>query len=83
MREDLLSDLPMGKRLQVSVPALGGKEVEVEIYYIKDMGSYAVWRATKTTGQYDAKTFQVKARPIAPVEGLRPGMSVLLKENKR
>ena len=83
VREDLLSDLPMGKRLQVSVPALGGKEVEVEIYYIKDMGSYAVWRATKTTGQYDAKTFQVKARPIAPVEGLRPGMSVLLKENKR
>lgn len=46
---------------------------------MKDMGSYAAWRATKTTGQYDAKTFEVKAVPTEPVEGLRPGMSVLKK----
>lgn len=51
--------------------------------YFRDMGSYAVWRATKVTGQYDAKTFQVKARPVEPVDNLRPGMSVLLKRDKK
>ena len=43
------------------------------------MGSYAAWRATKTTGQYDIKTFRVKAKPLQAVEGLRPGMTVLKK----
>ena len=59
---------------------LGNKEITLKIYYIKDLGTYAVWRATKVSGQYDAKTFQIKARPTAPVENLRPGMSVLLKK---
>ena len=48
---------------------------------MKDMGTYAAWKATKTTGQYDAKTFEVRARPVQPVEGLRPGMSVIWKHN--
>ena len=70
----------MGKELKATIPALGNKEVMLKIYYIKDMGSYAVWRATKVTGQYDAKTFQIKARPVQPIKDLRPGMSVLIKE---
>ena len=51
----------------------------MKIYYIKDEGSYAVWKATKSNGQYDPKTFEVKARPVTPFEGLRPGMSLIIK----
>ena len=61
------------------VPALDNREVELKVTYLKDMGSYAAWRATKTTGQYDVKTFRVKAKPVDKVDGLRPGMSVLKK----
>ena len=61
------------------MPALDNREVELKVTYLKDMGSYAAWRATKTTGQYDVKTFRVKAKPVDKVDGLRPGMSVLKK----
>ena len=80
VREDLLEDFTMGKEINATIPALGNKEVKLKIFYVKDMGSYAVWRATKVTGQYDAKPFQIKARPVEKIENLRPGMSVLVKE---
>lgn len=84
VREDLLKDLKMDAEFTAYVPALGDKEIQLRVTYLKDMGSYAAWRATKTTGQYDAKTFQVKAVPVEKVEGLRPGMSVLKShKNKR
>ena len=83
VREDLLENLTMGAEVQAIIPALENKEVTLKVFYIRDMGSYAVWRATKVTGQYDAKTFQVKARPVEPVDNLRPGMSVLLKRDKK
>ena len=83
VREDLLEHLTMGAEVQAIIPALENKEVTLKVFYIRDMGSYAVWRATKVTGQYDAKTFQVKARPVEPVDNLRPGMSVLLKRDKK
>ena len=83
VREDLLENLTMGAEVQAIIPALENKEVTLKVFYIRDMGSYAVWRATKVTGQYDAKTFQVKARPVEPVDNLRPGMSVLLRRDKK
>ena len=83
VREDLLENLTMGAEVQAIIPALENKEVTLKVFYIRDMGSYAVWRATKVTGQYDAKTFQVKARPVEPVDNLRPGMSVVLKRDKK
>lgn len=83
VREDLLGNLTMGAEVQAIIPALENKEVTLKVFYIRDMGSYAVWRATKVTGQYDAKTFQVKARPVEPVDNLRPGMSVLLKRDRK
>ena len=83
VREDLLENLTMGAEVQAIIPALENKEVTLKVFYIRDMGSYAVWRATKVTGQYDANTFQVKARPVEPVDNLRPGMSVLLKRDKK
>ena len=77
VREELLNDLTMGKKINVKIPALGMKEIEVEIYYIRDMGSYATWHSTKATGSWDSRTFEIKARPTQEVEGLRPGMSII------
>nr|ACM91074.1 secretion protein HlyD family protein [uncultured bacterium 34R1] len=77
VREDKLKDMPMNKEVSVTIPALGNKQTKLQVYYIHDMGSYAVWQATKATGEYDSKTFEVKARPVELIEGLRPGMSVL------
>lgn len=79
IREDMLSGISVGNTLNVSIPALGNRETTVKVTYMKDLGTYAAWKATKTTGQFDMKTFQVKAVPTEKVEGLRPGMSVLLK----
>ncbi len=78
VREELLNDLPMGKELKVMIPALGKKEINVKVYYIRDMGSYATWRSTKSTGSYDSRTFQIKARPTEEIDGLRPGMSAVI-----
>lgn len=77
VREDQLEDLAMGSRHTAYIPALD-VEAEIEVTYMKDLGSYAAWKATKTTGQYDLKTFEVRAVPTDKVENLRPGMSVLL-----
>ena len=55
------------------------KSLRMKVFYIKDEGSYAVWKATKSNGQYDLKTFQVKARPLDKINGLRPGMSLIIK----
>lgn len=79
VREDKLKDLTMGKEISVRIPALD-KEAKVKIYYIRDLGSYATWHATKTTGDWDSKTFEIKARPEQDIPDLRPGMTVILKE---
>lgn len=80
VREELLHQFPLHSQHEAIVPALDNRRVMLEVYYIKDMGSYAVWRATRVSGDYDAKTFNVRLRPLKPEEGLLPGMSVLLKE---
>ena len=80
VREDKLAGLKMHQTVKAIVPALGNQEITLRIYYMKDLGSYAAWKATKTTGDFDRRTFEVKARPEQPVPGLRPGMSVLLKQ---
>ncbi len=79
VREEQLKDFKMGDTFKAVIPALEHREVELKVTYLKDMGSYAAWRATKTTGQYDVKTFRVKAKPVERVDGLRPGMSILKK----
>jgi HlyD family secretion protein len=77
VREDLLQNLSVGTQIKGYVPALD-KEIELTVTYIKDLGSYAAWKATKANGQYDLKTFEVRAVPMSPVENLRPGMSVII-----
>ncbi len=80
VREDLLKGLTVGTEFDAFVPALEDKEVKLKVYYMKDLGTYAAWKATKTTGQFDLKTFEVRARPVTPLQGLRPGMSVIIKK---
>jgi HlyD family secretion protein len=78
LREDLLASLKMGSVFSAKVPALGNKPVQLKVTYIHPLGNFAIWNATKTSGDFDMKTFEVHARPEHAVEGLRPGMSVLV-----
>lgn len=77
VREEFLKDLTLGKEIDVMIPALDHKEVKAKIYYVRDLGSYATWHATKTTGDWDTKTFEVKARPVEALPDLRPGMTAI------
>ena len=78
VREDLMPDFRMGGTFIGDVPALGQKGIGFKIYYISPLGSFATWKSTKQTGSYDLQTFEIHARPTKKVEGLRPGMSVLV-----
>ena len=79
IREDQLNGMQTGTEFTAFVPAFN-KDVKMKVYYMKDQGSYAVWKATKANGQYDLKTFELKARPVEKVEGLRPGMSLIVRQ---
>lgn len=83
VREDLLYHFKMGGLFKGDVPGLNAKDITFKIYYISPLGSYATWKSTKETGSYDMATFEIHALPESPIEGLRPGMSVLVNlENK-
>ena len=77
VREDQLNGMQVGTEFMAFVPAFN-KEVKMKVYHLKDQGSFAVWKATKANGQYDLKTFEVKARPVEKLDGLRPGMSLVI-----
>ena len=79
VREDHLAGLNKGDEFTAFVPAFG-KDIKMKVYYLKDQGSFATWKATKDNGDYDRKTFEVKARPVSKLEGLRPGMSLIIKK---
>ena len=79
VREDQLNGIQVGTEINAFVPAFD-KTIKMKVYYLKDQGSYAVWKATKANGQYDLKTFEVKAKPVEKLEGLRPGMSLVIKD---
>ena len=81
VREDHLQGLNKGQEFTAFVPAFN-KDIKMKVYYLKDQGSYATWKATKDNGDYDRKTFEVKARPITKLEGLRPGMSLIIKSEE-
>ncbi len=79
VREDYLHGMKQGDKITVIIPALDGKEVPATVNYVAVRESYATWKATKETGMYDAKTFEVRAVPDVKVEGIRPGMSAIVK----
>lgn len=82
LREDILVDVKKGDKVQLDVPALGDRKVEAVIRYIAPKGDYATKRATRATGDFDLKTFEVRMYPLEPIESLRPGMSVLWRWDK-
>ena len=78
IKEDLLRKIKIGTIINATFPALGNKEVALKVNYMNPLGSYATWNATKTSGDFDMKTFEVNAVPLEKIEGLRPGMSALV-----
>ena len=80
VRGELLSQMKLGDSITVEIPALDHLSTSARIYYVRDMGSYATWRATKATGDWDSRTFEVKARTSEPLPDLRPGMTVLYRK---
>lgn len=78
LREDFLDGLQVEDRLLVDIPAIDRSDIEVRVTSISALGTYANWRATRATGDFDLRTFQIRARPVDPVDGLRPGMSAII-----
>jgi HlyD family secretion protein len=78
LREDLLGGLKIGDKFDVTVPALKSQVIPVHVTMINVQGQYAAWRATRATGDFDLRTFEVRALPDQPVDGLRPGMSAVV-----
>jgi len=79
VRENLLGSMKMGSEIKAVIPALDNKEVTLKVTHLKALGSYATWKATKTTGDFDVVTFEVRAKPVEKIADLRPGMTVLMK----
>jgi len=82
IRENLLANIKVGKEFQAVIPALGNQSVTLKVNHIKAMASYATFKATKTNGGFDVKSFEVRAKPVTVVEGLRPGMSLMVNYEK-
>ena len=78
LREDLVKTLKVGDRFDVRVPALADRRITVEVKLIATKGEYASWRATRATGDFDLRTFSIRAYPVDKVPELRPGMSAYL-----
>lgn len=77
LREDILAHIRKGDKIRLRVPALNDQMIEAEVHYIAPLGDYATRRATRATGDFDLKTFEVRLWPTQPVDGLRQGMSAL------
>jgi len=78
LREDLVKSLKIGDRFNVHIPALNDRRVPVEVKLIATKGEYASWRATRASGDFDLRTFSIRAYPVQSVPELRPGMSAYL-----
>jgi len=78
VREDKLAKIKHGSKLKATVPALGDKAIELSVVKMKDMGSYATWKATKPRDEHDLRTSELTLKPTTSIEGLLPGMTVVL-----
>ena len=78
VREDRLQRFAHGSEFDAVLPALGNRQVRFKVFYNAVLPDFATWRATRAGQGFDARTFEVKARPLARIEGARPGMSVLV-----
>ena len=80
IREDLLQSFQKGSRFYAAIPAMGQEKHLFEVSYLSALGNFATWSSTKTTGEWDLKTFEVHARPVTEIKGLIPGMSIVLEK---
>jgi len=78
LREDLVKTLKVGDRIGVRIPALSDRRITAEVKLIATKGEYASWRATRATGDFDLRTFSIRAYPVEKVPELRPGMGAYL-----
>lgn len=78
LREDQLARFAIGSEFEATLPALAGRTVRFKVYMSSVLPDFATWRATRAGQGFDVRTFEVRARPLAPVDGARPGMSVLV-----
>jgi HlyD family secretion protein len=83
LREDLLGGLKVGDEFTVTVPAMQNAKIPLRVTVINAQGQFATWRATRATGDFDLRTFEVRAKPIKPQQGLRPGMSGIAAWDRR
>jgi len=78
IKEDYLSGLKVDDQLSVRVPAWRDKTFKAKFTAINALGSYANWRATKATGDFNLRTFSIRLTPLERDPQLRPGMSALI-----
>ncbi|WP_407333612.1 HlyD family secretion protein [Enterovibrio sp. 27052020O] len=81
IREDKLNQFKKGAVFNASIPSLSDQAYAFEVTHVAPMGDFATWRATNSQQGYDMRTFEVEARPVEAIDGLRAGMSVLVTEN--
>lgn len=82
VREDLLHSMKVGQEIEAFLPAMDNEKIKVKVSHIKALGSYATWKATKTKGDYDLRTFEVKAIPEGKIDDLKAGMTVIFETKK-
>jgi len=78
IREDYLNHFKMGDTFRATVPGLENRQFDFKVNYISPTGDFARWNATKTSGEFDLKSFEIEARPVSKIEGLRPGMTAVV-----
>lgn len=78
IREDQLQPFALKRRFHGRLPALGAVQAEFEVYYVSVLPDFATWRTTRGSQGFDARTFEVRARPVRPIANARPGMSVIV-----
>lgn len=78
IREDYMTHFKMGSVFKAEIPGLEGQEFDFKVKYISPSADFARWNATKTSGQFDLKSFEIEARPVNKIEGLRPGMTAVV-----
>ncbi len=81
IREDYLSQFKMGTTFNAKIPGIDNNEYEFKVSYISPSGDFARWNATKTSGEFDLKSFEIEARPVTKIDGLRPGMTAIVTLN--
>lgn len=78
IREDYMNNFKIGNSFEAAIPALENQSYMFKVSYISPTGDFARWNATKTSGEFDLKSFEIEARPVKRIVGLRPGMTAIV-----